>query len=123
MSALGLRLAGLGAVALAVLAVLYLVVWKPAHDRQAAANAHAGQAVATGQAAAAHDALDIVVNTNQQETEADAQTRANDRAIRGAPGASASIDPGLDDAGRRALCLRRAYRGSAACQRLLVPGS
>jgi len=68
-------------------------------------------AVATGAAIADHravqDQLSITVHQD------------NAHAIEAAPGASALIDPGLNDAGRRGLCRYAAYAGDPGCAGLL----
>jgi hypothetical protein len=43
-------------------------------------------------------------------------TRQNDRDIRAADGAAVKIGPGVDAAGRAALCRRAAYRNDPKCK-------
>jgi hypothetical protein len=120
-----LGLAGRIAAGLAVLVILITVWWliigRPAHDRRVAAEAKAAAIVATGQAAAARDAVAIVTDSAKTERAIDAQTQENSDAIHAAPGAGAQVDPGVDAAGRRALCLRHALRDQPACVKLLGP--
>lgn len=116
----------IAAACLVVCAVLLLGWWiigKPAQDRRAAVQARAGATIAQGQTNAARDAVGVVTDQAARDAATDAQTRKNDADIRSAKGASAPVDPDAYYAGLRALCVRRAYRGSAACISLQHPGS
>ena len=44
-------------------------------------------------------------------------TRSNDRDIRASEGAGDQVKPGVDAAGRAALCKREAYRNDPKCKR------
>ncbi len=115
--AAGLALCALSAAV--VIALIWFVFIRPGQHRQDAAQAKAGQIVAEGQTAAGKDAIGVVTDNAGKEAQTDALTRDNNKAIRSAEGAADPVAAGVDDAGRRALCMRRAYAGSAACKRLL----
>lgn len=120
-----LSTAGRIAVAAVLLVAILLAWWfvtEPGRQHQRAAEARTDSAIASGQAAAAKDATGVVVSNQAAEAATDAITRSNRDEIMAASGAHAAVDPGVADAGRRALCLRGAYHASAACQRLLKPG-
>ncbi|MDB5458244.1 MAG: hypothetical protein JWP92_3829, partial [Caulobacter sp.] len=91
--------------------------------RQAAARAKAGQIIAQGAGRAATDAAAVVVGQSAAETASTDLTRKNDVQIKAADGAGDTVRAPVDAAGRRALCLRDAYRRQPACQQLLDPGS
>jgi hypothetical protein len=111
-----------GGVLIVIVAVLLWLVTAPARHRQAAAEAHAGVVVAQGQARAASDAVGVVSKAGEREAQIDQTTRENHDAIVSAPGAEAPVDPGVGDAGRRAVCMRRSAHSDPACQRLLHAG-
>jgi hypothetical protein len=104
-------------VGLIVLALVW-AVWAWRHDRQEAADARAGRAVAEGDAAATRATIQILGEEAQREAAIDAQTRTNDAAIRSAEGADARVPAGVNDAGLVSLCKRRAYADDPACERL-----
>lgn len=112
-----------GAVVLALLLVLWLAMSAGGRARQDAARSKAGLVIAQGGTKAATDATSVVIDQNAAENASADLTRKNDAEIRKAPGADAAVQPGVDLAGRRALCLRNAYRDQPACKQLLHPGS
>jgi predicted lipid-binding transport protein (Tim44 family) len=73
-----------------------------------------------GQAGAASDsakdAIGTVSSAGQREAGSEELTRSNEREIRGAEGAGERIGPGVDYAGRAALCRRAAYANDPKCQ-------
>lgn len=64
----------------------------------------------------AADAINTVSEAGQREAASEGLTRSNERDIRGAEGASERVKPGVDAAGRAALCRREAYRNDPRCQ-------
>lgn len=86
--------------------------------QERAAEAEAGAIVATGQAAAARDAQRITIDVVNHERAIDAQTMESRNEILSAAGAGDSLPTGVAAAGRRALCMRAAYRGEPACEQL-----
>lgn len=110
-----------GAAVVVVLILVWVFVWGPQHRAREAVEAKVGAVTATEDAKAASDVVGVVVGQGKSESEIDATTRKNDADIRGATGASNVVDPGADLAGRRALCMRHAYRSSPACKQLLDP--
>lgn len=87
-------------------------------SREKGALAEAGVTVAEGQMAAGQDAQRVTIDVYNRASEVDATTRSNRDDILAAPGAQDAIPADVADAGRRALCLRAAYRDEPACQQL-----
>lgn len=90
--------------------------------RQQAAAAKADASLSDARAASGRDAVDAVSNAADRDSAIEQTTRENDDAIRNAPGAAASVDPGVAGAGRASLCRRAAYRDSEQCKRVLGTG-
>ena len=86
------------------------------HREAKLATRQAGAAIANGR-----DAVAATGDVGARADETDDLTRRNDHEIRSAPGAELTIDDGVRDAGLRALCLRRAYRGDSQCLRFAAP--
>lgn len=105
--------------ALGVGLVILLTMTAGGRARQDAARSKAGLVIAQGSTKAATDATTVVIDQNAAENASADLTRRNDAEIRKAPGADAAVQPGVDLAGRRALCLRRAYIDQPACKQLL----
>jgi hypothetical protein len=70
----------------------------------------ADAAIATGQ-----DAANTVADVGASASAIDRTTMENDREIRNAPGAKATVDPDLHRAGVVGLCRYPAYRSSPQC--------
>lgn len=83
-------------------------------------NEAAQSRVERGQAGAASesakDAIGTVTAAGERETASEGLTRDNEREIRGADGAQDRVKPGVDVAGRQALCRREAYRNDPKCK-------
>jgi hypothetical protein len=83
-------------------------------------NQAAQERVEDSQAGAATNSAADAIGTVQRSSEASAaseeMTRQNDRDIRAADGAAVKIGPGVDAAGRAALCRRAAYRNDPKCK-------
>ncbi len=90
-----------------------------ARERGKAEVATTGRAVAEGRAESAQDATNAVADQAAKDATSEALTRNNADAIDKTEGARTSVGKPLDSAGRRALCLRVAYRDSAQCKQLL----
>lgn len=84
--------------------------------RQKSADAQSAAAQSGAMVDSGRDAVTTVSDRAIDDAAIDAQTRENDRAIRSAPGASAPVDDGVNAAGLRALCVRRAYRDRVECR-------
>ena len=69
----------------------------------------------------AADAVGTVGAVGSRAGASDTITMENDDDIRKAEGADAPVAPAVDAAGRRSLCRRAAYSGSAECLRLVAP--
>lgn len=106
---------------LAFLVAGYLILTAPGRERAKADAARASQIVAEGRAAAGADAVAIVVAGQSRDAETDTLTQRNADAIRNAPGADVRLDPGLDLATRRAICLRPSASRNPDCVALLHP--
>ncbi|MFS0736914.1 hypothetical protein ABC347_07680 [Sphingomonas sp. 1P06PA] len=102
--------------------IFYLRSCGAEKPRQEAAQAQADTARADGQVKAATDATGITADVLTNSAAIDQQTRESENAIRRAPGAEAILDVGVADAGRRAVCMRRAAARDPVCARLLNPG-
>ncbi|MDX3885974.1 MAG: hypothetical protein QHC65_16240 [Sphingomonas sp.] len=110
-------------VALCALAALALWIGPRscAAAKREAAAAKVGQAVAEGQVKAATDATGITANAMEAAAASDKLGRETADVIRSSPGADAPVDPALNAAIQRRLCLRDAYRDTARCVALLGP--
>jgi hypothetical protein len=96
--------------------VLFVVVLGQCEKRrEAAAKARVEREAAKAQVESGKDAIATVTRRGAEETASEALTRDNERDIRSAPGAGERVDPGIDVAGRRALCKREAYRDDPRC--------
>lgn len=91
--------------------------------KQEAAAAKVDASLSDARAQSGKDAVEAVSNLGAREAGIEQTTRENADAIRSAPGANAPVDSGVDDAGRRSLCRRAAYRDSEQCKRLLGTGA
>jgi hypothetical protein len=90
---------------------------QPARNDAAAAKVDA--TMSDARASSGKDAVDTISNTSARENGVAQTTKENSDAIHAAPGANVAVDPAVDDAGRRSLCRRAAYRDSKQCKRLL----
>lgn len=119
-------LAPLGRWVLGIGAALFLLaVIGGVHSCRLARTAKTEAKLSTNQTGAAiasgADAIDTIGKSAAAEAAGDTITRENDRAIREAPGAGASVDPAVDAAGRSSLCRRAAYRGHPECLQQPAP--
>jgi hypothetical protein len=105
-------------IALAAVAALVLL-GGPAACRKLhgeAARARLGEAQASAAGRSGEDAVATVGAAAARERRSDTMTSDNEREIRNAPGADASIDPAVRDAGLGGLCRRPAYRDDQRCR-------
>jgi hypothetical protein len=84
--------------------------------RNQAAQGRVDDAQSGAQQNSAADAIGTVSAAGQRETGSEELTRSNEREIRDAEGAGERIKPGVDTAGRAALCRREAYRNDPKCK-------
>jgi len=105
--------------AIVLAAAIWFVLTEPGRQKAKANAAGASQIVAEGQAAAGRDAVAITSANASSEAEIAKQTQENRDAILNAPGAGVQLDPGLDTAARRAICMRHAARRDPQCVALL----
>jgi len=119
------RLVAIAAGAVAVLVALALVWWlvfiRPASAQRDAKVAQATGAVAVGGQQSAHQAIDTIVKRQDGDVKIDNQTRANNVTILKAAGAGDPVNPAVDDAGRRAICMYKSSADLPDCKRLLQP--
>ncbi|KQW79697.1 hypothetical protein [Brevundimonas sp. Root1279] len=114
--------AGWVAVAAVALLVVVLVLFALTEARRSRESANLNRATgvqAQGQAAAGRDAVAVVSGAAKRDDQTDNQTKENRDAILNAPGADVRLDPGLDAATRRAICLRQSSRRDPECVALL----
>lgn len=83
-------------------------------DQAAQSRVERGQAGAASESA--KDAIGTVSEAGRREAASEELTSSNEREIRGADGANERIGPGVDYAGRAALCRREAYRNDPKCK-------
>lgn len=112
-----------GIVGVAVLVAIWFVFIEPGRAAQREAEARVAAAAAQSRATSAAEAVNRVAERAEDEALTDQATRENRDAILSSPGARAPVDPGVDDAGRRAICLRQSARCTPGCVRLLGPCS
>lgn len=67
------------------------------------------------------DAINTQSGVNERERESEGLTRTNEKEIRDAEGAGDRVNPGVRDAGLRAICRRPAYRDSEQCRVFRAP--
>lgn len=109
--------------ALVLAGIGWWILTEPGRQRARAVEAQTGQVLAEGRRDAATDAITVITGSHDRDASIDLQTKENDHAIRSAPGADARLDPGLDAATRRAICMRASARTDPACVALLHPRS
>ena len=103
------------AVTIAIIAAL-LLLSQCSTMRNRASQERVEDAQAGAATNSAADAIATQGQANQRERAAVELDRVNEEDIRNAPGSDAKVDPRASDAGRRALCLRDAYRNRPECQ-------
>ena len=119
--------------AIAIAAALALglggyMVWKTFFAERAAQAKHevvqskGEAAISQAGAQAGAAAVPIIVKNYNTGAAIDAQTQESIREALKSPGAALAVDPGLDDLGRRAICVRASASGLPDCQHLLNPG-
>ncbi|ARS29094.1 hypothetical protein [Sphingomonas sp. KC8] len=108
-----------------LVALLAVALWigprSCASAERSAAIAAAGQARAEGQTRAATDATAITATSMEAAAASDQLGRDTADVIRATPGAAAPIDPAVNAAALRRICLRAAYRDQPRCVALLGP--
>lgn len=114
----GVRVAVIGAAALLAIVAASFAFWF-VFGRPRALQAEAGKAKveAAGSAAtagAAQETIKLQVIRDHEIVRIDATTRENQDVIHQAPGAD-SVNPGVADALRRAVCMRAAHSADPAC--------
>lgn len=94
-------------------------IWGPTacqmiRSQKAQSKVDTAQAGAASNSAA--DAIGTVTAAGGRETASEELTRQNARDIHKADGAGERVKPGVDYAGRAALCRREAYRNDPKCK-------
>lgn len=115
-----------GWLAVACLALALILLTMCATDARLRAadklrQAEAEKTLADGRTAAAQDASAIRDRADARDQFTDDQTRSNRNAILSSPGAQERLDPDLDAASRRAICLRQSARNDPQCRAMLGP--
>lgn len=99
----------------------YLIWHRHQIEKNAAAGANAKTQVEKANSDNAHDAIGVIVEHGKTDTKTDDITRTNNDIIHKTPGAAVGLNPELDAAGRRALCMRPSAAHLPECQQLLHP--
>jgi hypothetical protein len=99
-----------------LLAVIGFGVTQCQKRKNAASQARVDAAQSEAASNSAADAIGTVSSAGARETASEELTRDNDREIRAAEGAADRVKPGVDVAGRKALCRREAYRNDPRCK-------
>lgn len=84
------------------------------HNKAAQSRVERSQGEAASNSAA--DAINAVTGVGANQAASEELGRTNERDIRAAEGANTKIGPGVDAAGRKALCKRAAYRDDPKCK-------
>lgn len=103
-------------VLLAVVAGGWWLITSNSRHKAEATAAKAGAAIAEGRTVSAGEAVKAVDDNAARNTQIDQAVKEAEDDIRNAP------EDQRGAAALRALCLRDAYRGDPACERLLQPG-
>lgn len=117
-----------GVVLLAVVIGIIWVGWKLFFADHYAEKKHdqVQQEVTTGLAKngaeSGHQAVEITVKNNTAAAGIDRDTQRAIHDLLKAPGANASVDPGLAMLARRAICMRRSAAGIDGCDEVLRTG-
>lgn len=108
--------------ALIVMVLILMVASRCTHDaRRDAREARGAQAIAEAARDAAGDANAIRDRSDARSQAIDNQTEENRDAILNAPGADQRIDPALNAAFRRSVCMRHASADLPECRAMLQP--
>lgn len=110
------RLVALVVGALVLIAAIGFGVSQCSKRRSEAAQSRVERSQADAASNSATDAIGTVSAAGTRETASEDLTRSNEREIRSADGAAERVKPGVDYAGRKALCSREAYRASEGCK-------
>lgn len=110
------RTVGLIVAALVAIAVISFGVSQCSKRRSEAAQGRVERSQAGAASNSGADAIGTVSAAGTRETASEDLTRSNEREIRNADGAGERVKPGVDYAGRKALCQREAYRASERCK-------
>jgi uncharacterized membrane protein YcjF (UPF0283 family) len=116
-----LAAAGVGAVVLGLFALWRLEAGHARRLQDQVIAAQAGQKSAQAQASAAESAETVVAEGAQRDGRTQALHEENSHAIAAVSGSDQSLDPDLNAAGRRGLCVYRAYFDADACIQLRGP--
>ena len=108
----------LAVAALAIFGIWWMIT-EPGRAHQRTAEAKTASAMSGARAGSAAEAGKILDGAHANATTSEALSRENADAIAQAPGAGQRLDPGLNDAARRGMCKRKAYRRSDECVQLL----
>ena len=106
----------IAAAALACAAIGGFLAWRSGHGQRVQAKVDVSQAGAAADAGV--KALQERAAVDQAHAQIDINVKGGVDAIRSAAGSDAQITPAARDAGLRALCRMRSYRGDAGCAAL-----
>lgn len=110
------RLIAMIAAAVLIVVLLGFGLRQCQKQRNAASQARVDASQAAAASNSAADAINTVSAAGGREAASEGLTRSNERDIRAAEGAGDKVKPGVDTAGRAALCRREAYRNDPRCK-------
>lgn len=99
-----------------IIALLIFGVSECSKRKNQAAQSRVDSAQAGAASNSAADAIGTVSEAGKREAGSEELTRSNEREIRAAEGAAERVKPGVDYAGRAALCKRVAYQNDPKCK-------
>lgn len=110
-----------GLIIVAALVALFAVWWfltEPGRANERAAEARAGQTIATGETKITTDSAKAASILAERQRERDKKLEADNADVLSQPGAKLPVDTGVDLAVLRAQCVRHEYQRDRACLRL-----
>lgn len=116
LSNISLRLVVIIVGVIVLIAAVGLFVRSCDKRRSLAAQTRLEHAQSEAAANSAADAVNTVARSGEAAAASEGLGRDNERDIRKAPGAGDRVNTGVDVAGRRALCQRKAYRDDPKCK-------
>lgn len=100
---------------LVLIAAIMLTVHSCDKRRSQAAQSRVERSQAEAASNSAADAINAVTGVGANQAASEELGRTNERDIRSAPGANDRVNSGVDLAGRKALCRRKAYANDPKC--------
>ncbi len=111
------RIIAMAVAAILLVGALLFGVRQCQKQRSAASQARVERSQAEAASNSAADAIGTVAASGEREAASEGLSRDNEREIRAAEGAAASVNPKVRDAGIAALCRRDSYANDPRCRR------